>query len=188
RKREWSGGGNGYRAEEEFEQVDGAVPRDLEKVEAFARMHRLAVVARDAARRDVVLAGTVADLREAFGVTLQTYEHAGGTYRGRVGSVHVPDELKDIVESVFGLDDRPQAKPHFRLRGTQGNVQWHGVANSFTPSELAKLYEFPGGATGSGQCIGIIELGGGYRPADLTTYFAGLNIAPVPQIVAVSVD
>jgi len=180
--------GNAHMTHEEFEQVHGADPRDLEKVEAFARMHRLAVVARDVARRAVVLAGTVGDLSEAFGVTLQSYEHAGGTYRGRVGSVHVPDELKDIVEGVFGLDDRPQAKPHFRLRGTQGNVQWHGVGNSFTPPALAKLYEFPGGATGSGQCIGIVELGGGYRPADLTTYFSDLNIAPVPQIDAVSVD
>src|SRR2546425_389807 len=179
---------NAHMTREEFEQAHGADPRDLDKVEAFARTHRLAVLARDAGRRVVVLAGTVADLSEAFGVTLQTYEHAGGTYRGRVGSVHVPDELKDIVEGVFGLDDRPQAKPHFRLRSTQGNVQWHGVGNSFAPPELAKLYEFPTGATGSGQCIGIIELGGGYRPTDLTTYFAALNVAPVPQIVAVSVD
>jgi kumamolisin len=100
----------------------------------------------------------------------------------------VPEELKDIVEAVFGLDDRPQAKPHLRIRGNVGNVQWHAATTSFTPVELARLYDFPTGATGAGQCIGIIELGGGFRPADLTTYFAELNVSPAPNVVAVSVD
>src|SRR5262249_52957604 len=43
------------------------------------------------------------------------------------------------------------------------------------------------GADGAGQCIGILELGGGYRPADLKAYFTGLNLA-TPQVVPVSVD
>src|SRR5262249_55942719 len=106
----------------------------------------------------------------------------------RTGPVHVPDQLADIVEGVFGLDDRPQAKPHLRVRGEHGNVQWHGTASAFTPPQLATLYDFPARATGSGQCIGIIELGGGYRPTDLARYFTDLNISPAPQAVAVSVD
>jgi kumamolisin len=48
------------------------------------------------------------------------------------------------------------------------------------------LYGFPQG-TGQGTCIGIIELGGGYRPADLRTYFKRLGIA-LPKVSAVSVD
>src|SRR5262249_42272632 len=46
----------------------------------------------------------------------------------------------------------------------------------------------PGGVTGAGQSIGLIELGGGFRPADLATYFGGLHIQPAPQVKAVSVD
>jgi kumamolisin len=64
----------------------------------------------------------------------------------------------------------------------------HSVAaKAFTPPQLAKLYDFPADADGSGQCIGIIELGGGYKPADLRTYFASLGI-PTPRVKAVSVD
>src|SRR5208283_2151626 len=36
--------------------------------------------------------------------------------------------------------------------------------------------------------IGIIELGGGFTPPDLNTYFSGLKISPAPTVVAVSVD
>jgi kumamolisin len=180
--------GGSHMTREEFEQAHGADAADLDKVEAFAKAHGLAVLERSASRRAIVLAGSVANFSTAFGVTLEAYEHPGGTYRGRTGPIHVPDELKDIVEGVFGLDDRPQAKPHLRIRGDRNNVQWHAVTPSFTPPQLATLYDFPAGATGSGQCIGIIELGGGYRPADLATYFKELNISPAPQVVAVSVD
>ena len=46
----------------------------------------------------------------------------------------------------------------------------------FTPLQVAQLYDFPTGLDGSGQCIAIIELGGGYIMKDLQTYFAGLGV------------
>ncbi len=52
---------------------------------------------------------------------------------------------------------------------------------------VAELYQFPQGATATGQTIGIIELGGGYRVADLTAYFKSLGQTP-PKVTAVSVD
>jgi kumamolisin len=171
---------------EEFAQQFGADPADIAEVKKFAAAHGLAVVQEDPARRTVVLAGTVAQFNSAFGVDLERFEHEGGSYRGRQGSIHLPDELHGKVEGVFGLDDRPQAKPHFRARRPQGNVHWQAPSSSFTPIQIASLYNFPAG-TGRGECIGIIELGGGYRPADLRTYFSGLNV-PLPKVLAVSVD
>lgn len=167
----------------------GASKDDLNAVRKFAQQHSLAVVHEDAARRTVVLSGTVAQFNAAFGVDLQQFEHPGGSYRGRTGPVHVPAELSDIIEAVVGLDNRPQARSHFRTKPMNGNVRWQAAADqtqSFTPVQLAELYGFPDG-DGSGQCIGIIELGGGYRSADLTQYFQKLQIAP-PQVTAVSVD
>src|SRR5262249_30197182 len=49
------------------------------------------------------------------------------------------------------------------------------------------LYNFPAG-TGQGECVAIIELGGGERTADLNTYFSGLGIQPAPRVVTISVD
>ena len=57
------------------------------------------------------------------------------------------------VEAVLGLDNRPVAKPHFRARPSPGNVRWHadaGGATSFTPLQIAALYDFPPG-TGQGR-------------------------------------
>src|SRR6516162_1143999 len=174
---------------EEFARQFGAEPADITAVKQFASGHGLVVVEEDAARRTVVLSGTVAQFNDAFGVDLQTFEHPGGTYRGRTGTVHLPDELHGVVTAVLGLDNRPQAQPRFRVRPPHGNVQWRpalAASTSFTPTELASLYGFPSG-TGNGECIGIIELGGGYRTVDLQKYFAELNIA-APRVSTVSVD
>jgi kumamolisin len=93
-----------------------------------------------------------------------------------------------VVEAILGLDNRPQARPRFRSRPAQGNIhrRRHAAAVSYTPPQVAAFYDYPN-ATGAGQCIGLIELGGGYRPADLSTYFSGLEVS-APSVTAVSVD
>jgi kumamolisin len=165
---------------EEFAATYGAHPDDLAAVASFAHSHDLTVVESHPARRSIVLSGTVSAFSAAFGVDLTCYEHAEGTYRGRTGSVHVPAELEPIIEGVFGLDGRPAA--HFR-RATATLA----AKGTFTPPQLAQLYNFPTQGTGQGQAIAIIELGGGYRTGDLKTYFKELAI-PLPHVSAVSVD
>jgi kumamolisin len=175
---------------EDFEKQFGADAADLSAVRDFASKHGLSVVQADAGRRSVVLSGTVAKFNAAFGVDLQRFEHDGGSYRGRTGGIRLPDELNGRVEAVLGLDNRPVAKPHFRRHPARGAAQPHagsGNPTSYTPVQLAKLYDFPAG-TGQGECVGIIELGGGERPADLKTYFASLGIQTGPKVTAVSVD
>ena len=110
----------------------GASPGDLAAVEEFAKRHGLAVVQEDAARRTVVLSGTVARFNAAFAVELHQFEFHGGTYRGRTGPIAVPGELDGIVEAVLGLDNRPQVRPHFRARITKP-----GFPAGFTPTTLA---------------------------------------------------
>ncbi|CAB3780535.1 S53 family peptidase [Pararobbsia alpina] len=171
---------------EEFEQRFGAAPNDIAKVEAFAEQHQLQVVRAEVATRSVVLSGAVAQFEAAFGVKLERFEHhASGAYRGHAGAVQLPDEIHDMVKAVLGLDSRPQAHPHFRIRPPIRPAR-AGQATSFTPLELARLYGFPDG-DGAGQCIGIIELGGGYSTSDLSSYFSGLGLV-TPTVVVVSVD
>jgi kumamolisin len=174
----------------EFDAQFGAAGPDVAAVKSFAGAHGLSVVQEHAGRRTVVLSGTVAQFNSAFGVDLQRFEHPGGSYRGRVGALQLPDELRGVVEAVLGLDNRPVAKPHFRTRPLPGNVHWRadaGTATSFTPLQIAALYDFPPG-TARGECVAIIELGGGERPADLNAYFEGIGITSAPKVIAVSVD
>jgi kumamolisin len=174
---------------DEFASAYGADPEHIERVRTFAAANNLTVVERgdEVARRTVTLQGTVADLEKAFGVTLNDYEHAHGRYRGRTGSIHVPPELAEVVQGVFGLDNRPQARPHMRFRGLAGASDAAVQPTSYNPPQVAQLYKFPAGVNGAGQTIGIIELGGGYKPADITNYFNSLGI-PAPTVTSVSVD
>lgn len=171
---------------DEFANAHGADSADLEAIAGFARDHNLAVVDSNAARRSVILSGLAADFSRAFNLELHNYEHPEGTYRGRTGPIHLPETLKEIVEGVFGLDNRPQAKPHFRRAG--GQIHAHTPSSSFTPAELAQLYAYPPSANGAGQAIALIELGGGYKPADLAAYFKQMNVHPAPKVTAVSVS
>jgi kumamolisin len=183
-------GKRNYLTREHYAANYGSDPADIAKVEAFAKAHNLVVVESSPARRSVFLSGTAEDFAKAFGTTIEQYEHDGGTYRGRTGALTVPADLAPVVEGVFGIDNRPVAKPHFqRPRMSPGiGIQNHTTGNgSFTPPQLAKLYNFPTGLDGSGQCIGIIELGGGYRSGDIKTYFQEIGVA-VPHVTTVRVD
>ena len=172
---------------EEFENEHGADPADVEKLKEFAGQYGLKVMSADLARRTMVLSGTVSAFQKAFNVQLKEYSYARGNFRGRVGDIQIPNEYAGIIRGIFGLDNRPQAEPHFR-RLEEGNskIKAHAASQSHDPNELATVYNFPPG-DGTGQCIGIIELGGGYRLDDLKNYFAGLNIE-LPQVITVSVD
>jgi kumamolisin len=179
----------GILSREEFAEEHGADPADLAAVRKFAAAHGLQVIQEDAGRRTVVLSGTVQQFNAAFSVQLQQFVHAGGTYRGRTGAIQLPTELEGVIEAILGLDDRPQAKPHFRVRPpSNANRTLDGAKPpiSFTPLQVASLYGFPSG-TGEGQCVAIIELGGGYRAADLKKYFKELEVG-TPKVSAVSVD
>jgi kumamolisin len=167
----------------EFKKHHCADPVAIQQVKAFARSFGLSVE-RDplaVARRTIQLTGSAADMQQAFGVTLHQKKVDGAEYRTREGEITLPASLKDAVEAVLGLDNRPQAKPHFRVRKSKA------ASSSYTPVQVAQLYGFPAKASGAGQTIGIIELGGGYRQTDLAAYFKTLN-QKAPTITTVAVD
>ena len=174
-----------YISREEFARRYGADPANVAKVKQFAESAGLRVEDVHLGRRSVTLTGTVADMTRAFEANLQLARVNSLECRVRTGTLTLPAHLDGIIEGVFGFDTRPQARTHFRRQPSirpraEGEV-------SYAPPAVAQLYQFPGGTTGAGQTIGIIELGGGYTSSDLTTFFAALNIA-VPSVTSVSVD
>jgi kumamolisin len=168
----------------EFARRYGADEADIERVEEFAAEHHLDVMHVSAASRSMVLAGTIADLSAAFGTQLGLYEHPQlGTFRGRTGSVSVPEDVAPAIESVLGLDDRPAAVPHFRRLDAA-----RATASAYKPQEVASLYGFPADSNGAGQTVAIIELGGGFKRADLREYWAAMGVSPRPRVVSIGVD
>ena len=171
----------------EYAAIYGADPEDIARVVAFAGEHGLTVEETSIARRTIVLASTVAQLERAFAVELGYYRTGEIRYRGREGHVHLPTELVAIVEGVFGLDNRRLARPLFRLAAPAGIAQPAQAAQAMTPPQVAGLYGFPAGTGAVGQCIGLLEFGGGYQPGDIAAWFSQLGL-PVPSLTDVGVD
>jgi kumamolisin len=170
----------GTLSREDFAARYGADEADVEVVRSFASANGLHVAAVHLARRCVELSGTVGGLADAFGTTLTRHRGSDGTtYRGREGELFVERDVATVVAGVFGLDERPQVRPGFRPRATASVV--------YTPLQVAAAYDFPAGLTGAGECVALIELGGGYRTVDLNAYFASLGVA-TPTVDTVSVD
>jgi kumamolisin len=166
---------------EEFAARYSADPAVIDQVKALAKENNLTVIEVAPERRTVRLQGTAADMSKAFGGSFERYELDGTQYRARTGSVMVPAEMAGSIAAVLGLDNRPHVQAHFRVQTAAAN------AISYTPPQVAQLYQFPLDADGTGQTIGILELGGGFLPADLKTYFSSIGVKE-PTVIAVSVD
>ena len=175
---------------EEWAAQFGASAADIEAVRAFAHEHGLQVAEVNDAAATVTLEGSVEQFCRAFNPHLHRVAHGDCEYRGRSGPLRLPENLIDVVVAVLGLDSRPQAQPHFRfipLPTAPVSLRPLRAAPvaSYTPVQLAQLYRFPP-SDGAGQCIALIELGGGYRDDDLRAYFQALGV-PSPKVVDVPV-
>ena len=205
-----------YLTRTELANQAGAAPEDIAKIDTFAHAHSLTVVEANISRRTVKLSGTIKDMSAAFGAKLKRYKTGDISYRGRTGTLSIPQDLEGIIERVLGLDDRPVVETHFRLlsdasdapparaakrgqkSGASARAAAPGKPRTFSPLELADIYNFPTGLDGTGQTVALIELndidrqgnptGAGYATSDLETFFKGLGFKSTPSISAVGVD
>ena len=167
-----------------YQEDYAAAKKDADQVEAFAHAHGLTTVEVSLPRRSVILRGALSDFETAFNTSVQKVNN----FRAPAAEVQVPESLSNIITGVFGLDNRPVARPMFQIAKKNGKIVSHAASQqSFYPNQLAKIYGFPTKVTGKGECIGIIELGGGFLQKDITNYFKSLKIA-APAVKAISID
>jgi kumamolisin len=177
-----------------FAVQHGADPKELEAVKTFATAEGLSVIEADAARRSVIVRGTVQAMNQAFDVQLNDYQYERGAYRSHDGGVSLPPAVADYIEAVVGLTNRKVHARHFstaaaaRKRATMDPP----ATRPLTPAQVATLYNFPPG-DGAGQTVALYEMetGGGpagYAASDIAGTMAALGNLPVPHIVDVPVD
>ena len=176
-----------YLSEQEFETLYGASRDDIDNVKTFAHKHHLEVAGVNVSQRIITLNGTVNSCSSAFGIHFGFFKHPDYTFRAHEGQIKIPRELSDSVEGIFGLDDMPAAKPFVVLPHLETGTPENSLAGKFYPMQLARLYRFPTNATGKGQSIAIIEMGGGYVRKHLNHYFEKVLKMPVPKITDVPV-
>jgi kumamolisin len=166
----------------------GASQTDVDKVSQVMSGLGIKTVDSSLGARTVRLSGPVGAMESAFNVKLFNYAHAAGNYRGRVGYLFVPDELKDVVQGVFGLDNRrtvrrrrqPARDSNARQALASSGAKWH------VPQQFGAHYHFPAG-DGAGQTVGLLEFGGGYFESDLAKFCEQAGVT-APKVTTVSVD
>jgi kumamolisin len=171
---------------EQLIKTYGCEQENIDKVTKVLHEFGLQVVESNPKTRTVKVAGPSSAMEKAFLVKLVRYGHKLGNYRGRVGSLHIPNKLEKMVEGVFGLDNRRVTKRRAvaaapRMKATTAKSRaW------FFPAELAEIYRFPPG-DGEGQSIAVLEFGGGFFPSDLAAFCKAARV-PVPKVIPISVD
>jgi kumamolisin len=180
---------NQHLTHEEYEDKFSSDSSDIANVKDFAQDFRLNVLDTDKLKRTVKLSGTIRRMNSAFNVELMLFEHRGGICRGHLDPISLPVKLSGVVESVLGLDTWQVVRPHLKESAplTDGNKQ-STESDYFYPNEVARLYNFPSDLDGSGQCVGILEFGGGYVEDSLKTYFNKFLNMKMPEITSISVD
>jgi kumamolisin len=156
----------------------------IDRLRDYASGHGLQVTEANPATHTVRLSGSYSQARSAFEPDgLGIYRYEGREFIGRSGHLRVPPDLAGDVVAILGFDQRPVARPHFRIRPRQGSA---GV--SYDPTEVAQRYDFPTNVTGAKQTIALIELGGGYDAAQMSSYFAAKSVHRTGTLEAVPVD
>jgi kumamolisin len=181
-------------AHKDFAAAHGANAAELRMVVDFAHAHQLEVIESSAARRSVVVRGTVDQVNKAFAIELHQYRSPLGKYHGHEGHPSLPADISGFVELIVGLDNRPVPARHYATTIPMAAAQGDPPNTvPLTPQQVAKLYNFPSG-DGTGQTIGIYEMptsdgAPGYNPTDISATiqaFGGSLKVPVP--IDVSID
>jgi kumamolisin len=177
-----------YMTRDQLRTEYGSDPSAVEKIEKFAAVHHLVVTRDERASARLGLAGTAANVSAAFGVKLLDYSHPKlGEFHARTGPVMLPADVADAITGVFGLNNHRVMHRMPRQRQKVDAVASKAKARPwFVPTELASIYNFPD-ADASGQCIGLLEFGGGVEQSDVNAYFQQIGVT-TPGIQIVPVD
>ena len=163
-------------------------PADVNAVRRFARSYHLRCRAHSLGGAFMRLSGTVGRFNRAFGVKLTHWAEKAysSAYQGHDEEVTLPADLEGIVTGVFGLDTHPAARRPSRLTHgmSSGSITPPPVTSSTRkPAEFADLYKFPRNTSGNGECIGLLEFGGGFRLRELKSYFKSIGMKAPTLIV-----
>jgi kumamolisin len=184
---------------DEYVYQFGAVADELNLVTEWAGANNLTVVESGLGTASVKLLGTAEQYNALFDIQLEQVVDGSRTYITHSGNITIPGEINSVVQAVLGLDNSASFT-HDAILDSNGPVDIENLPPSLdpnvisypTPVDLALAYQFPRAAgtdlvQGSGTCVGIIELGGGWTTQNLTSTFTRIG-QPNPTVVDVSVD
>jgi kumamolisin len=157
----------------EFTARFGPSQEDFYALVRFAKASGFTVVSGDLNARDLRLTGSVANIEQAFHVSLGVYQH--------------PTENR----TFYAPDREPTVDLPFQLWHITGlkseAVEGSCPGDSYCGSDMRAAYYGSGPLTGAGQSVGLVEYLG-YDIADLNTYFKNVGQTDNVPVIGISTD
>lgn len=176
-----------YLTHAELEKLYSNGHDDVKQLNSYFTKFDIAIKHKNLLSGDVTLSGSIAAIEKAFNTRIATFEGPNrNIFISNVTQHLLPAGLQGIIENIQPFT--PLAKKEFRSPAKTLPLIMGAFADSvkpgYSPLELAKAYNFPEGLDGTGQVIGIIELGGKFNEADFEKFYSQLGIKP-PKVVEV---
>lgn len=163
---------------QQFTEQFGPTALDYDKVVAFAKSHGFTVTRTYANRILVNVSGPVSAINRTFQIALRSYQHPT-----EARTYFAPDSEASIdsgipILSVQGLSDFNRPQPMLKHASPQevahSDQTGSGQGGQFLGSDMRAAYA-PGVALdGTGQSVGLIELGP-YNLSDVQNYFSSVG-------------
>jgi subtilase family serine protease len=177
---------------DEFTARFGPTQADYDSVIQFAETNGLTVVGTSRNRMNVDVAGSVANIEEAFHLKMGVYQHPSEN-RTYFGPDREPTpDLMVRLWRVAGLDN--YSAPHANIVRRNANVNMNpnattgsGPSSSFLGSDMRAAYYGGTALTGAGQSLGLLEYYG-TDLADLNKYFANVGQTNHVPVTLLSTD
>ena len=190
-----------YLSRQQFVDQFGPTQADYNSVLAFAKAQGFTITRTFANRLLVNVSGTPRQINTAFAVKMQTYKQTSEaadldakTAPAQAATYYAPDVEPTIagsvpILSVVGLSTREQPKPMLvKASSVHANTTGSGPDGQFIGSDMRAAYAGNVAATGTGQSVGLIELGP-YNLSDVQAYFKlvgqPLNVPIYPVLLDV---
>ena len=158
---------------EEFTNMFGPSQEDYDAVVSFAGAHGLTVVGTSSNRMNVDVTGPVANIEEAFHLTMGVYQHPTENRTFYAPDREPTPDLAVALWHISGLDNYSIPQPALVRRNpgvTAEATTGSCPSSSFCGSDMRTAYYGGTALTGSGQSLGLLEYYG-TDLADLKTYF-----------------
>jgi subtilase family serine protease len=163
---------------------------DYDAAQRFFAAHGLRITGSAANRYLIDVEGAVSDIQNALHVTMGVYRHPTQTRNFYAPDQEPTLDLSVPVLHITGLDNYTIPTPrlmHSSASSIAGRATGSGPGGNFIGSDIRAAYYGGTALTGTGQNIGLMELGG-YNIADIAKYFTKFGPKLTAKIVGISTD
>ena len=183
-----------YLTPEQFTERFGPTRKNYQAVIDFVKSEGLTVTGTHSNRALVDVSGSVTDIERAFHVHLLAYNHPFESRTFYAPDVEPSVDTAAPILEVTGLDNYELPRPLYHLRSSNAAETakikpafGSGPSGTLIGNDFRAAYVLGVTLTGTGQKIGLFEIGG-YYTNDITQYASQAGLTNVLAITNVLVD